>query len=385
MRTQRRQLTHFPVFVLVHRDRQLRQRMQHAAFPRGEIFNVCDIGLEEALVLHIDLHVVGDLIGDPRKRRDAVGFVDRGPLVGETHDFIGDESAGDDAVREAVAVVARADVDVGLALVPADEGGVIDGFEGLAGPFVVHAAGVREAGAHPGFEFGEAVVGWTAAAFLANFVVVAADEEVVVFFVAGGLAEVVVRVCGIVEGAVFDGVLGDADGDAVGAEEFQFGDDGEFLQGDASGLDGVDAGDGLAAFGADADFLGEIAFFFDGHDAGVCVAFEVDVLGEVPEDAKDVFGGVKCSLMGVREDVSLVYLAIPTFDREAMFVFGFDAQLAHLPGFLLELFNVIFVAVLSALVLRDVVAGEKAVFALNAKFFGDLAYAVNRVGMAFDG
>lgn len=42
-------------------------------------------------------------------------------------------------------------------------------------------------------------------------------------------------------------------------------------------------------------------------------------------------------------------------------------------------------SVLSALVLGDVVARDDAVFTVNTQFFGDLAYAVDSVGMTFDG
>lgn len=79
---------------------------------------------------------------------------------------------------------------------------------------------------------------------MANFVVAAADDHVVVLLVAVCEADVLVGLGGVVEKAIFDSVLGDLDGDAVGAHVFHLGHDAEFLQRHASSHDDVVEADG---------------------------------------------------------------------------------------------------------------------------------------------
>lgn len=283
-------------------------------------------------------------------------------------------------MSETVAEVTSGDVNMGLSLVLADKGRVVDGFEDLAGPFVIDGTGLGEAIADPGFELGIAAI----FGFLAHFMVVAANDEVVVFVIAGGEANIVVGVLGVVEETVFDTAFGDADRDAVGAEEYHFGHDAELLKGHAGGFNGVDAGNGVAALGADFDFFAQQTLLLDGHDARASVALEVRLLSEPFEHTEEVLGRMEGSLARVGDSISLVDFAIPASDGETLFVRGFDAELVHFLDFFLELLDVILMAVLTSFILRDVVSRQLAVFTLDAQFFGDFPHAVDGVGMAID-
>src|SRR5204862_6192067 len=97
------------------------------------------------------------------------------PGVVAAEDQVGQEDAGDGAVRHAHARIAGGDVDVvGVHRVLADEGQPVDRLHDLAGPAVLDRPALRPALAGPRLQAGEAAGG---VALLAGLVVLAADDQ----------------------------------------------------------------------------------------------------------------------------------------------------------------------------------------------------------------
>lgn len=220
----------------------------------------------------------------------ALRAVELGPVVWLRFDFVSEQFACDHTVRKAVAGITRDYVCVLGALIEADESHVVDGIEDLTGLGVVDATGGSEAFACPGLEFGETACG----VFLADFVVAAADDHVVVLVVAVCQADVLVSFSGIVQEAVFDCSLGDLDGDAVGAHVLHLGYDAELLESHTSSHDGIVAVNGLARLCLDHskffihDERYRHAFLGNFQHPGIGVAAEVGLLLEPFEDADPV-------------------------------------------------------------------------------------------------
>ncbi len=311
MRAEGRKPMDLALLVLVDGDGLLRPRVEDAAVAGREVLDVADVALGEALVLGVDLEVVGQHAGQGRQGREALGVVEGAPRVGDALDLVGDEAAGEHAVGEAVAGVAGDDVRVAFALVEADEADGVGGVEDLARPFVVDGAGLRVAVADPALELGEAPV----FLLLADFVVAAADDEVVVLFVTVGEADVVVGVCLVVDEAVFVAASGDADRNAVCTEVFHLGYDTQLLEWDAGCFDGVLACDSMAVQRAHLHFFGgQDTFLFDRSHPGVSVTFEFGLLGEPFHHTVQILGGVEGRLLFVYTNVSLIDLASPALD-----------------------------------------------------------------------
>lgn len=105
MRAQRRELMRPPLIVFVDSSRLASlEIIHHAALAIRKVFNVGDVGLQEALVLRVDLEVVREhaagALGDAGH---ALGTLDLRPGVGFRFDFVGEEPSCDHAVGEAVA------------------------------------------------------------------------------------------------------------------------------------------------------------------------------------------------------------------------------------------------------------------------------------------
>ena len=194
---------------------------------------------------------------------------------------------------ETVPAVAGDDVDVVLALVLADEGDFVDGFEDLAGPFVVYCTCFGESVPDPFLETCEAPV----LLLLTDLVIAAADDEVVVFLVAGGEADVVVGICLVVDKAIFDTAFGHSNSNAVCSMELHFCDNTQFLERYASSFYCILASDGVSLFGTDTDFFTQETFFFDGHDPGTSVAREVRLLFQPLQNADEVLGRMESRLV----------------------------------------------------------------------------------------
>lgn len=127
VRAQGRERAHVALAVLVHGDRSARPAVQHAARAGCEILHVGDVALQEALVLGVDLHGVGDHARQAGcDAQEAVGRVDGAPGVGGLGDEVGDDLGAEDVVGEAVAAIAALDIDVRVPLIEADHGDVVD-------------------------------------------------------------------------------------------------------------------------------------------------------------------------------------------------------------------------------------------------------------------
>ena len=110
--------------------------------------------------------------GGQRRARRIVKFRPRAFLAG---DQAREQQARHHAVGEALAGIAGVDVDVLVAGIASDEGGIVDGVEDLPGPAMRDVAELRQQSSDPGLEAFEphpAVVGF------AGLVIGAADDEV---------------------------------------------------------------------------------------------------------------------------------------------------------------------------------------------------------------
>lgn len=230
--------------------------------------------------------------------RHTLGVVKVGPGVLDAVDLVGQQPAGEHTVRQAIARVTGDDVNLVVTLVLADESHVVHGLEDLAGPLVVGASSLGEALTSPLLELIKA----GQSLLLADLMVAATDDHVIVFVVALGQTHVLVLLGVVIEQTVLDGALGHAHSDAVGAVILELGDDAQLLEGDAGGLDGVLGLDGVAALGSDFDGLVAHAekldaLLLDIHDAGTGVALEVGLGLEPVEHANEVAGGVEGGLV----------------------------------------------------------------------------------------
>lgn len=75
VRAQCRELEHLTILVLVYRHRQFGGRVNDSTAAGNNVFNVFDVGLEEPLVLRVDLDVVSDHFRHFRKAGDALRVV----------------------------------------------------------------------------------------------------------------------------------------------------------------------------------------------------------------------------------------------------------------------------------------------------------------------
>ena len=107
MRAQRREGTHFTLAVSVHGHGLARSAVEHASGAWGEVFDVGDVALQEALVLGVDLDRVGDHGREAGcHAEEPFGRVDGAPGRGGFGDEVGDEFAPEGVVDEAVAHIA---------------------------------------------------------------------------------------------------------------------------------------------------------------------------------------------------------------------------------------------------------------------------------------
>jgi hypothetical protein len=165
-------------------------------------------------------------------------------------DLGGDDVARQHAVGESIAGVAsHSDPGVLRPWVPSNKGHVVHRLVDLSGPCVLDGRGLGEALAGPGFELLEAAGG----GFLADFVVAAADDQVVVLGIAGGETDVFVCFGLVVEEDVFDSAFGDADCDALGTHVLQLGYKGEFVERDVGADHYVGTGYDVARVSLDLD------------------------------------------------------------------------------------------------------------------------------------
>ncbi len=162
-------------------------------------------------------------------------------------------------------------VSAAFALVEANEGNLVHGIQDLTRPPVVDRASFGETLTNPGLELLKPAV----FLFLAHLVIASSNHEVVVFRIAVGETDIMVRVGLVVDEAVLDGVFGNTDGDTVCAMVFQLRDDAQLLERDACRFHSLLAGNGTAIQSTDTNFFVEQTFLFNGHHSGVGVALEV--------------------------------------------------------------------------------------------------------------
>ena len=101
--------------------------------------------------------------------------------------------------------------------------------------------------------------------------------------------------------------------------------------------------------------------------SSVCVTREVGLLLEEVENTDDVLSGVERRLSRVDDSVALVDAALPALELEPLLVFRHNAKLLRLVAVLNQLLDVAGMVFRVLWVLREVVAGEMAVLALNAQ------------------
>ncbi len=239
------------------------------------------------------------------------------PLILDSINLIRDQPPRQHTMRQPIPGVPRHNINLIRPLILANKRHIIHRLKDLPAPPVINLPRLRKPLACPGLELSEP---WRRL-FLPDLVVAPPDNHVIVLVIARGQTDVFVHFGIVIEETVLDAAFGDADGDAVGAEVLELGDDGEFLERDAGCFDGVFGVHRVPGFGGDGDgFVAHPeeldALFVDAGYAGPGEALEVGLGFEPAEEASEIFGWVEGCLVLGDHAAALVGRAGPAFDRE---------------------------------------------------------------------
>ena len=203
--------------------------------------------------------------------------------------------------------------------------------------------------------------------------------------VASGEPDVDVGICLVVDETIFNRTFWYTDGDAVCSVVLELSDDGEFLEGDAGGFNGVFTGNGVTVKGTDMDFFIEETFLFARDHSGVGIAREVLLFGKPLQQADQVLCRMERGLIFEDGNVTLIHLSVPTLDRVAFFVSCREAVLLRLFDVLLHHLYLLVMTRSPFLILRNLIVRQLPVFTLNAKLLRDLPDTTQCPAMTLNG